>query len=256
MQFNRRKFLNLTAASVTTGLLSPTLFAQSATQSRIKAIVFDAFPIFDPRPVFAHVEQLFPGSGADLSNAWRTRQFEYTWLRSLSKNYADFWKVTEDALVFSAKMLKLDLPAQKRQQLMQAYLALKSWPEVATALATLKKSGLQLAILSNFTPKMLEAAIQNSNLDDVFERVISTDEAKTYKPAPRAYQLATDILKLEREEILFVPFAGWDAAGGKWFGYKTFWVNRLNLPAEELDVVPDALGVNLNDLVNYATANR
>ena len=102
---------------------------------------------------------------------------------------------------------------------------------------------------------MLDAAIQNSNLGAVFEHVISTDEAKTFKPAPRAYELALDAFKLDREKILFVPHAGWDAAGAKWFGHRTFWVNRMNLPAEELGVVPDATGKNLNDLVQYVGAS-
>src|SRR6266545_6878512 len=107
MPFNRREFLNLIAGSVATALVVSTPLARAATSPEIKAIAFDAFPIFDPRPVFALVEQLFPGQGTDLSNAWRTRQFEYTWLRTVSQRYADFWQVTEDALAFAAKMLKL-----------------------------------------------------------------------------------------------------------------------------------------------------
>jgi hypothetical protein len=97
--------------------------SQAATGPKIKALAFDAFPIFDPRPVFALAEQLYPGKGADLSNAWRVRQFEYQWLRALSGRYADSWQTTEDALVFAAKMLKLDLTLDKRKQLMEAYLS-------------------------------------------------------------------------------------------------------------------------------------
>lgn len=255
MQLNRREFLQLTVASVTTGILMPSAMAGTLDASRIKAIAFDAFPIFDTRPIFKLAETLFPEKGAALSDAWRTRQFEYAWLRSLSQNYADFWKVTEDALVFSVKMLKLEITERQRAELMQSYLELKPWPEVAAALAILKNSGFRLAILSNFTPQMLEAAVQNSKLAEIFEHVISTDEAKTFKPAPHAYQLAPDAFKLNRDEILFVPHAGWDAAGAKWFGHRTFWVNRTNLPAEELGVFPDAVGKNLNDLVDYMGAS-
>ena len=129
MPLSRREFLNLVAGGVATGVLLSTPMSQAATGPKIKALAFDAFPIFDPRPVFALVEQLFPGKGADLSNAWRVRQFEYQWLRALSGRYADFWQTTEDALVFAAKMLKLDLTADKRKQLMEAYLELKAWPE-------------------------------------------------------------------------------------------------------------------------------
>ncbi len=221
---------------------------------KIKGIAFDAFPIFDPRPVFALAEQLFPGKGAELSNAWRTRQFEYQWLRALSNHYADFWQATEDALVFSCEMLKLDLTPDKRKQLMDAYLELKAWPDAVPALQALKSAGFRLAFLSNATPKILDACIKNSGLVGVVEHVLSTDKIKTYKPDPRAYQMAIDEFNLKREEILFVPFAGWDAAGAKSFGYTTFWVNRLNLPVEQLGVVPDAIGRNLVDLVNFANA--
>lgn len=256
MPFNRRTFLHLAAAGVSTGLLATHPLVRSATSKKIKAIAFDAFPIFDPRPVFALAEQLFPGKGAELSNAWRTRQFEYQWLRALSGRYADFWQTTEDALMFSAEMLKLDLTPEKRNQLMNAYLALKAWPDAAPALQTLKEAGIRLAFLSNATAKILDAGIKNAGLDGIFEHVLSTDKIKTYKPDPRAYQMAVDAFDLKREEILFVAFAGWDAAGAKSFGYPTFWVNRLNLPVEKLGVVPDATGQNLSDLVNFVKKTR
>lgn len=256
MPLNRREFLNLAAAGLVTGLMASSPLARAATSSKIKAIAFDAFPIFDPRPVFALAEQLFPGKGAELSNAWRTRQFEYQWLRALSGRYADFWQATEDALVFSGELLKLDLTPDKRKQLMDAYLGLKAWPDVQPALQSLKEAGIRLAFLSNATSKILDAGIKNSGLDGVFEHVLSTDKIKTYKPDPRAYQMAIDAFNLKREEILFVPFAGWDAAGAKSFGYTTFWVNRLNLPVERLGVVPDAVGQNLTDLVSFVKAVR
>jgi 2-haloacid dehalogenase len=253
MDLNRRKFINLAMAGAAATALTPATFAQATAEPKIKALVFDAFPIFDPRPIFDLADDLFPGRGAELSNIWRARQFEYTWLRSLGGKYVDFWQVTEDSLQFAAKLLKINLSSLKRSQLVQAYLALKPWPEVPDALTALKKAGFKLAFLSNFTPQMLDSAIHSSGLDGVFDEVISTDRAKTYKPATQAYQLALDVLKLSREEILFVPYAGWDAAGAKWFGYKTFWVNPMGLPGEELGVTPDASGSTLKDLVNYLT---
>jgi 2-haloacid dehalogenase len=256
MTLNRREFFNLVVAGVATGLLASNPLARAATGLKIKAIAFDAFPIFDPRPVFTLAEQLFPGKGAELGSTWRTRQFEYQWLRALSGSYADFWQVTEDALVFSSEMLKLDLTPDKRKQLMIAYLGLKAWPDVRPALQLLKDAGIRLAFLSNATPKILDAGIMNSGLAGIFEHVLSTDTIKTYKPDPRAYQMATDAFALEKEEILFVAFAGWDAAGAKTFGYTTFWVNRLNIPAEQLGATPDAVGQNLNGLVAFVKARQ
>ena len=247
---NRREFIGLAAGSLAMTALSSSL-SLAAPSARFKAILFDAFPILDPRPVFALAEKLFPGKGAELSNAWRTRQFEYTWLRSISQKYEDFWKVTEEALVFAATAQKLDLTAEKRDGLMQAYLELKAWPDVLPALKILKGSGVRMAFLSNFTAKMLEAGIKNSHLEGYFDRILSTDRVMTYKPDPRAYQLGMDAFKLKREEMLFVAFAGWDAAGAKWFGYPTYWVNRLNMPVEQLGATPDAAGASLTDLLKF-----
>lgn len=254
MSMNRRKFTKLAAGSLAFGLLPsiPGALAEPTfSKARIKAIAFDAFPVFDPRSVFALAEEIFPGRGADLSNEWRTRQFEYTWLRVASKRYADFWQVTQDALVFAAKKVNLELTPQQRDRLMNAYLDLKPWPDVLPALDALKKSGLRLALLSNFSPVMLNACIKSAGLDGMFEQVLSTDQAKTYKPDPFAYQLGADSLKLKRMEILFVAFAGWDAAGAKAFGYPTFWVNRLRQPMEELHETPDGEGNNLSNLVKF-----
>jgi 2-haloacid dehalogenase len=136
---------------------------------------------------------------------------------------------------------------------MNAYLELKPWPDVMPALSSLKKSGLRLAFLSNFTLGMLNANIKSAGLTGLFEKVLSTDQAKTYKPDPRAYQLGMDSLKLRREEILFVAFAGWDAAGAKLFGYPTFWVNRQKLPMEKLEANPDGVGESLTQLVQFIT---
>ena len=196
-------------------------------------------------------EKLFQGRSAALMDTWRTRQFEYSWLRSVSHRYVDFWKVTEDALVFAASALDLHLDASARQRLMDAYLDLRAWPDVVPALTALRKAGVQLAFLSNFTPVMLEVSMKNSGIEQLFTHVLSTDAVQSYKPDPRAYALALDAFGLPREEILFAPFAGWDAAGARWFGYPTFWVNRLHAAPEELGVSVDGSGADLESLVNF-----
>jgi 2-haloacid dehalogenase len=219
----------------------------------IKAVAFDAFPILDARPVFALTEELFPGKGTELSGFWRTRQFEYTWLRTMSRSYSDFWSVTEDALVFAAKTLKLELTREKRTRLMEAYLGLRCWPDVPAALRTLKNAHIRIAFLSNMTTQMLEAGIHNSGLEGLFDHVLSTDRVKAYKPDPRAYQMGLDAFRLKRSEVVFAAFAGWDAAGAKAFGYPTFWVNRQNQPSEELGAAPDGEGSSLKDLAEFVT---
>ncbi|WP_216845312.1 haloacid dehalogenase type II [Granulicella sp. S156] len=249
---DRREFVTLAAGSAASSSLIRVPNALAATpkaMSAIKFIAFDAFPIFDPGPVFALADGMFPGVG--LSNQWRTRQFEYTWLRVASQHYVDFWQVTDDALTFAANALKLNILPAQRTRLMNAYLELQAWPDVLPALASLRKSGLRFSFLSNLTPRMLHSNIKHAGLDGFFEQILSTDQVKTYKPAPQAYQMGLDAFKAKREEILFVASAGWDAAGAKLFGYPTYWVNRQKLPAEELGVLPDGSGNTLSDLVQF-----
>src|SRR5262245_39176436 len=167
MSLDRRELLGFAATGLATGLAPET--PTRAAGSRIQAIAFDAFPIFDPRPLSALAEQLFPGRGTELSGTWRTRQFEYQWLRALSGRYADFWQTTEDGLAFAAELLKLDLGPDKRKQLMDAYLELGVWPDVHSALESLRSAGLRLAFLSNATPRILHAGIEKSGLAGVFE---------------------------------------------------------------------------------------
>jgi 2-haloacid dehalogenase len=245
---NRRDFSRSLIAG---GLFATAQESLSYASGRVKAVAFDAFPIFDPRPIFALAEGMFPGKGADLAAAWRTRQFEYSWLRTISNRYIDFWRVTEDALVFAGRMLKLDLTTSERARLMDGYLAIRCWPEAPAALRSLKERGIRLAFLSNMTRQMLEAGIRNSGLEHMFDEILSTDRVAAFKPDPRAYQMGVDTLRLKRQEILFAAFAGWDAAGAKSFGYPTFWVNRQNQPAEELGFSVDSAGETLDDLVRY-----
>jgi len=217
----------------------------------IKAIAFDAFAVFDPRSVFAFADAMYPASG--LSDEWRMRQFEYTWLRVAARQYLDFWHVTEDALVFAANKLKLELSPDSRATLMNEYLRLSAWPDVGPALEPIRRSGVRLTILSNFTPRMLAANIASAGLHGMFEQVLSTDQVKSYKPDPLAYKIGVDALKIRREEVLFVAFAGWDAVGAKLFGYPTFWLNRQRLPREEMGVSSDGSGETLGDLVKFLT---
>jgi 2-haloacid dehalogenase len=225
------------------------------SRARIRAIAFDAFPILDPRPVFALVSELYPDKGGDLSNLWRTKQFEYTWLRTLSGRYSDFWQVTNDSLLYAAKALKLDLKPEDHERIMRTYLRLRCWPDAPAALSSLRNAGLRLAFLSNMTPNMLESGIRNSGLDNAFDHLLSTDRVKAYKPDPRAYGMALKAFGFRREQILFVPFAAWDMAGAVSFGYPTFWVNRQNQLAEELGVAADRAGAGLSDLVHRSVSS-
>ncbi len=222
-----------------------------AAEPKVRAIAFDAFPIFDPRPVEAAAVALFPEQGRELTKSWRTRQFEYQWLRALGGEDRDFKVTTEDALTFAARQHGLELSGEARQKLMAPYASLTAWPDARAALEKLKEKGYRLVFLSNMTEEMLRSGLAASGLAPYFDAVYSTDAVRTFKPAPKAYQMALDGLGLPREEVLFVAFAGWDAAGAKWFGYPTFWLNRAGAPAEELGTSPDGMGRDLQALIDF-----
>jgi 2-haloacid dehalogenase len=249
MQLSRRGFVNFAAASATVSLVNLTAVAHA--KSGVKAIAFDGFVIFDPRPIAALAEELFPGRGTEIVNAWRTRQFEYTWLRTLTGNYAEFWQVTAEALTFTAKLLGLNLDAEKHDRLMGGFLRLKAWPDVLPTLTALKDMGIRMAFLADFSASMLDANIRSAGLEGLFGEHLTTDRVRAFKPDPRAYRMGLEAFKLEREEIVFAAFGGWDAAGAKRFGYPTFWCNRFNLPIEELGVVPDRVGSSTIELAAF-----
>ncbi len=224
--------------------------------AKIQAIAFDGLAVFDVRPVAVLSEQIFPGRGAEMSALWRARQFEYTWLRTLGRQYADFWQVTEEALAFSCRSLKLEPTKADSDRLMQRYLELRAWPDALAVLKKMKASGLRMAFLSNFTAAMLDHAVKNSGLEGIFDDHLSTDRVRAFEPAPQAYGMAMSSFGLKKEEIAFAAFAGWDAAGAKWFGYPTFWVKRVQAVPEELGVLPDGVGKDLNDLAGFVDATQ
>lgn len=159
--------------------------------------------------------------------------------------------MTQDALVYAAAECKVELSVADINELMSGYGQINVWPDVVAALQKLKEQKLKLCFCSNMTEEMLKRGIYNASLQNYFDDIISTDKIRTYKPDPQAYQLCVDTLKLRKEEILFVAFAGWDMAGAKWFGYPTYWVNRAGSPAEELDVMADGMGAGLGELVEF-----
>lgn len=219
----------------------------------IKACIFDAYgTLFDVHTaVAAHRSRL--GAQADaISATWRSKQLEYTWLRSLMGKHADFWVVTGEALDYALERHDIDADAARQSglhdALMQAYLQLSPYPEVNTMLAELRSRGIQLGILSNGSPPMLKAAIENAGLATTFDTVLSVESAGIYKPAPQVYQLAVDQLGVKREDILFLSSNAWDVAGAASFGFRVVWVNRFAQPRERLPGQPEAVLTDLTGL--------
>jgi len=210
----------------------------------LDALVFDAYgTLFDVHSVLRRCEACWPGKGAALSAAWRAKQLEYTWQRSLMRAYRPFSAVTRDALEYACEALGLPLSSAQMEELMREYQRLSLFPDVAQTLKDLKG---RKAILSNGSPDMLDPLVQQSGLR--FDAVLSVDELKVFKPAPEVYALAVKRLKVGAGRIGFVSSNCWDALGAKAFGFNAFWINRTGAPIDRLGVQPDAVLKSLGDL--------
>ena len=239
MKGDRREFIQavgVTAAAAAVDTVS-VAGAQSADGLEgIEGFAFDAYgTLFDVFSVTALCEELFPGYGDGLAQRWRAKQLQYSLLRSLMGRHKDFWLVTEDALVYATKSLRLDLTQAKRGRLMQAYLTLDAFPDVRPGLEGLKRQGVRLAILSNGEPRMLEAAAKSAGIDVLLDTIISVEDIRIFKVSPRVYYLGLDRLQASRATMGFVSSNSWDVNGAGSAGLTTFWIQRSEgEPPEEL----------------------
>ena len=202
----------------------------------IKAVVFDAYgTLYDIQSVAAITEQAFPGYGEVVTQIWRIKQLEYTWLRSLMRRYEDFSVVTRQSLVYTLRILGLKHEADVLDRIMAKYLELDLYPDADAALASMR--GYKLAILSNGSTEMLNTLVRNSRLDQVLDATISIDSQKIFKPAPDAYALIEATLGVRPAEVLFVSSNPWDACGAKAFGLNVAWIERVTPEAMALAFV-------------------
>ncbi len=226
-----------------------------------RAVLFDAYgTLFDVYSVGLLAEQLFPGQGARLATVWRDKQIEYTRLVTTSDHgahYRPFWELTQNALAYAIKLIE---PAARSDwtafearatQLMNQYRHLSAFPENREVLQALKDRGITTGILSNGEPQMLGIAVRSAGLDGLLDHVISVDGIRKYKTHPDAYALGEQATGLARGQIVFVSSNAWDALAATWFGYRTLWVNRLNLPFEELGTQPTRTATNLRDVLSF-----
>jgi 2-haloacid dehalogenase len=222
-------------------------------QPKLHAVLFDAYgTLFDVYSVGLLAEQFFPGKGEALGILWRDKQIEYTRLVTLSNagaHYQPFWDLTRAGLRYACKRLGLDLGGGREEQLMNQYRHLSAFPENREVLQALKARGVTTGILSNGDPSMLEVAVKSAGLEGLLDHVISVDSIRKYKTAPEAYALGLKATGLEARQMAFVSCNSWDALAATWYGYQTLWVNRYQLPFEELGTRPVYTGSSLRDVL-------
>lgn len=205
----------------------------------VRACVFDAYgTLFDVSSVARCAQDALGDRWQALSDSWRTKQLQYTWLRGLGGHHADFWQVTGDALDFAMSTLGIH-DDELRARLMDLYLRIAAYPEVPAMLAGLKSRGIKLAILSNGTPRMLAAAVANSGIAEYFDAVLSVEEVGVFKPHPSVYGMAPKCLGVPSEQICFLSSNGWDAFAAKAFGFRVLWCNRFGQAPERIPSQPD-----------------
>jgi 2-haloacid dehalogenase len=223
-----------------------------------QAVLFDAYgTLFDVYSVGLSAEQLFPGQGQALSLLWRDKQIEYTRLVTTSNHgahYRPFWDLTRAGLRYACKRLRLTLTPEAELQLMNQYRHLSAYPENRDVLQALQARGIVTGILSNGDPEMLGIAVRSAGLEGLLDHVISVDAVRKYKTHPEAYALGEQAPGLRATQIVFVSSNSWDALAATWYGYQTLWVNRQDLPFEELDTQPTRTGRSLNDVLGFFPA--
>jgi 2-haloacid dehalogenase len=216
--------------------------------SGVQACLFDAYgTLFDFASAAARCKGELGEQAMPLTVLWRDKQLQYTWLRGLQGRHADFWQVTGDALDYAMATLRISDDGL-RDRLMDLYLTLDPFPEVPATLRTLKEAGHATAILSNGTPTMLAAAVENARLGDLIDMIVSVEEVGVYKPHPRVYQHAADRLGVTPERICFQSSNAWDAYAASAFGMRVVWCNRYGQHPERLPGRPDAEIRTLSEL--------
>jgi 2-haloacid dehalogenase len=225
----------------------------------ISACVFDAYgTLFDVNAA-ARIAAAEPGHEAlavlwpKLAADWRAKQLQYTWLRAIMGEHADFWQVTQDGLDWAMEAAGLS-DAGLRQRLLALYRELPAYPEVPAMLAALKASGRRVAILSNGSPEMLEAAVASAGIGAALDAVLSVEEVGVFKPDARVYDLVGARFGGARAEVLFVSSNGWDAAGAAHYGFRTVWVNRAGEPQDRLPARPGRVMADLAGIAALAEA--
>ena len=208
----------------------------------IKAVVFDAYgTLYDVQSVADITEETFPGYGGIITQVWRIKQLEYTWLRSLMRRYEDFSAVTASSLTYTLKCLGLDYDDAAFARIMDKYLHLDLYSDALPALESMRDK--KLAILSNGSSDMLNALVRNTGLDRMLDATISVDAKKTFKPSPEAYTLIESTLNIAPSDVLFISSNPWDACGAKSFGLNVAWIERVSpeamaLACLESDMLP------------------
>ena len=222
----------------------------SQSSGEMRPFVFDAYgTLFDLHAAAERFKDAIGPTWQQLSQTWRTKHLEYTWVHSLSRRPATFWELAGRSLDYAIAATGSRVADDVKQDLLAAYRTMKAYPEASEVLGALRSRGAKVAILSNGDPDMLEDAVRAAGLADVLDAVLSVSAVGVFKPARQVYELATARFACKAADISFQSSNRWDIAGAKAFGFRTVWVNRAGAPDEYPDLRPDRIVQDLRDLL-------
>lgn len=246
MSTTRRELLGALAL----GTVAAPLIARPSPA--IRAIAFDAFVLFNPKPVLDRARELVAEKAVQFAATASAKLFAYTWLYTSASRYDGFAPLARDAFQYAGAVQGLELTRADLDSLVACYSALPLWPDVTAAIGQLRNDRIRLAMLSNLPREMLLSNLRGGGIEHHFEAILSTDEVRRFKPAPEAYALGMRALGLARGQIGFAASAGWDASGATWFGYRTAWVNRDNSRPEEAHTAAEVVSGGIEGVLRLA----
>jgi 2-haloacid dehalogenase len=246
--------ISATRREVVRSLAALPLASQAVARgaSTVSALAFDAFVLFDPVEIQRRAAEIAGRDGTALAAAASSRLFAYTWYYTAASRYVPLDALARDAFAATAETMGMRLDWKSLDHVVEGYSQLATWPDAGPALERLRQAGIRLAVLSNLPEAALRANLDRGGIDRHFEFVLSTDRAKQYKPAPRAYRLGTDAFHLSRASIGFAASASWDASGATWFGYPTAWINRAGTPRDPAHADPAFVSRDMTGVLQLA----
>ncbi|HYC17366.1 MAG TPA: haloacid dehalogenase type II [Pseudolabrys sp.] len=214
--------------------------------------IFDAYgTLFDVHAAIARHRAKVGPEAERISTVWRTKQLEYTWTLTLAGHYTEFWVLTERALDYALALVP-SVDKSLKPALLDSYFKLDAFPDARAALKALKAKGHKTGILSNGSPAMLDSAVGAAAIGGDLDAVLSVDTLKMFKPRPEVYALVTDRFKCRPGDVTFISSNRWDVMAGARVGFRSIWVNRINMPDEYRDFPPAQVLSDLGALAQVA----
>jgi len=222
--------------------------ANFGSLENVDACVFYAYEtLFDFSAAAGRCRDDLVDQAEELNALWRSKQLQYTWLRSFMGKYVEFWKITGDALDYSLDSLGIQ-DAALRQKFMDLFLKLDTFPEIKGVLARLKDGVMKPAILSNSSLHILNSTVEGAELGDLLHAVISVNNLGVYRPHPTVCQLAVDSLDVSADRIFITSSNPWDASGAAAFEFRVVWWNRYGQKPERLPGKPMHSVITLTEI--------